>query len=193
MTERPQRGVAVPGEKLSVIEEYVAGEGTYEEGGQVFAKLVGEVEVDSKDRKIAVSPIKERAIVPIKGDIVVAQVQSIKEDVANVRILAIEGRSRLAGFFSGVLHVSQAGGKHLRSVGEALAVADIIRAKVIADWPPYQLSIADRDLGVTYALCLKCGEPLILHNGKLYCKKCKQYEKRKVSSRYVNLVRRNED
>jgi len=193
MNIKESKHLAIPGEKLSVIEEYLPGGGTYEENGAVYAKFIGEVQVNSRERKISVRQLSRKVVVPVRDDVIIGQVQALKEDIANVRILSIENKPRLSGHFSAVLHISQLGKGRVKSLSDAIAVGDIIRAKVIASWPPYQLTLADRDLGVIYALCLKCGTPLILKEGKLYCKKCKQFEERKVSSKYVTLVFNVED
>ncbi|RLE50284.1 MAG: RNA-binding protein [Candidatus Methanomethylicota archaeon] len=187
MSVKSTKSLAVPGDKLSVIEEYLPGDGTYEENGAVYAKFVGKIEVNGHERRISIKQSSRKVVIPVRDDIVIGQVQALKEDLANIRILSIEGKPRLSGHFSAVLHISQISRGRVKSLDSAIAVGDIIRAKVIADWPPYQLTIADRELGVIYALCLKCGEPLILREGKLYCRKCKQFEERKVSSRYISI------
>ena len=177
--------LVLPGEVLGTIEEYIAGKGAYEDGGEICAQLVG-LAIFKNDRKEAlVEPLVKEVAVPKKGDFAIGQVEGVKEDLANVRILQLEGKRRLTKPFLAVLHVSQCGRGFVKNIGDAIGIGDFIRARVLTDWPPYQLSIAERSCGVIYALCPFCGKTLVQYRGGLKCLDCGKLFKRKVAPSYV--------
>ncbi len=177
--------VAAPGELLGVEEEYVPGQNVYVEEGKLYATGSGAVEVDNQTRKIGVTAGK-KAAVPEAGDIVEGVVvPPLKDDSALVRIVAIRGKKRLNGNFTGVLHVSQVAKSYVNIIHDAVNLGDRVLAKVATSWPPYQLSTADDDLGVLYSTCTRCGEELVMRRGGLFCRRDKLYERKKVSRSYL--------
>jgi exosome complex component CSL4 len=176
--------IAVPGEKLGVEEEYVPGTGIYVDGGELYSDSYGEVKIDAQSKKIDIRGVNTVAV-PEQGDIVEGIVVGIKEDSANIKIVAIKGKKRLSGDFSGVLHVSQIAKSYVNSIFDAINMNDRILAKVITSWPPYQLSTADDDLGVIHSACIRCGEELIQKKGTLFCPREKVFERKKISRGYL--------
>jgi exosome complex component CSL4 len=184
MNERKTR-VAVPGEKLGVEEEFIPGEGVYVEGGGLYSSTLGALIIDANSRKVGVSPYTKLAV-PEIGDIVEGVVVGpMREDSTVVEILRIRGKRSLKGVFTGILHVSQAARSYVDTIFDAVGLNDWVLAKVVTDWPPYQLSTADEELGVIYATCPKCGDELILKRGRLFCTRDKTFERRKVSIHYL--------
>lgn len=177
--------VAAPGELLGVEEEYVPGQNVYLQDGKLYSTGIGTVDVDAKTRKIGITAGK-RVAVPEVGDIVEGVViPPLKEDSALVRIVAIRGKKRLSGNFTGVLHVSQVAKSYVNTIHDALNLGDRVLAKVMTGWPPYQLSSADDDLGVIYSTCSRCGEELVMRRGGLFCRRDKLFERKKVSRSYL--------
>ncbi len=177
--------VAAPGELLGVEEEYVPGQNVYVEDGKLYSNGYGSVDVDSQTRKIGVTAGK-RVAVPEVGDIVEGVViPPLKEDSALVRIVAIRGKKKLSGNFTGVLHVSQIAKSYVNSIHDAINLGDRVLAKVMTSWTPHQLSTADDDLGVIYSTCPRCGEELIMRRGGLFCRRDKLFERKKVSRSYL--------
>uniref|UniRef100_A0A7C3F517 Exosome complex component Csl4 n=1 Tax=Candidatus Methanomethylicus mesodigestus TaxID=1867258 RepID=A0A7C3F517_9CREN len=176
--------IVSPGEKLGVIEEYMPGSNTYEDDGKVISSVAGKVVLDAQSRKVGVSAAKV-APVPEVGDVVEGIVTSVREENAQVKIVGIRGKRLLSGDFSAQLHVSQAAKGYVKSMFDAVNLNDRILAKVTTSWAPYQLSTAEEEMGVIFATCTKCGEPLLLKGGRLYCKRDNIYEKKKVSRHYL--------
>jgi exosome complex component CSL4 len=112
-------------------------------------------------------------------------VPPLKDDSALVRIVAIRGKKKLNGNFTGVLHVSQVAKSYVNIIHDAVNLGDRVLAKVVTSWPPYQLSTADDDLGVIYSTCTRCGEELVMRRGGLFCRRDKLYERKKVSRSYL--------
>jgi len=179
-----EKKIVVPGNRLGVIEEYIPGEGTYEENGELFSSRVGVPSINSQSRKLTVEGSK-RVAVPEVGDYVEGVVVSMKEDAANIRILEIKGKKPLTGVFSGVLHVSQAARGYVESLTDAVSLGDRILAKVLTSWSPYQLTTASDDLGVLYSTCRRCGTELVLRRGRLFCDRDRIVEKRKIARNYA--------
>ncbi len=178
------KDVIMPGDELGVIEEYMPGNGTYEDDGKIKSNTVGALDIDAQNRKVGVK-VGRRVAVPEVGDIVEAIVTLAKEDKAVVKIVAIRGKKTLSGDFTGELHISQAAKSYTKSMHDITNVNDRILAKVETGWSPYQLSTRDDDLGVIFATCTKCGDNLVLKGDRLVCLTEKVYERRKVSKQYA--------
>ncbi len=174
----------VPGERLGVIEEFTPGPGTYTEQGVVYSKIVGCALLDMLNKKVSVYPLMHAASVPRMGSIVTGQVSDVQGKRSTLRIFKI-GEKALTGFFSGVLHVSEASPRYVETMFDVCKTGDIMRAKVISEKNrTYQLSTADNDLGVILAFCSACGHVLTLTRQNMQCVKCGKSEMRKTASDY---------
>ncbi len=110
---RVQGELTLPGEELAVIEEFIAGDGTYEQNGIVRAAVVGKIFYDMLNRKSNVLGFKKIILQHLKkAKYVIGIVNSIKEDSALVSIVGIEEKS-LASSISAYLHISQISNKNL--------------------------------------------------------------------------------
>lgn len=178
--------VVFPGEFLGVIEEFIPGRGTYEENGNIYASKFGVVRYNAIDRVIYVSAFRrDKLPLPEEGDVVIGIVHDVKDEIAIIRIDLIENKDRPSSYISGFLHLSQVSmGRRFNSMYEALRVGDIVRAKVLNSWNPYQLSIKGSGFGVIFARCSRCLSPLIKRRGRLFCRICRAYESRKIASGY---------
>jgi exosome complex component CSL4 len=179
--------LVMPGERLGVIEEFTPGPGTYTEQGVVYSKIVGCALLDMLNKKVSVYPLTHTANVPRMGSIVTGQVSDVQSKRATLRILKI-GERNLTGFFSGVLHISEASPRYVETMFDVCKTGDIMRAKVISEKNrTYQLSTADSDLGVMLAFCSACGHALTLTKQNMQCSKCGKIEMRKAVSDYEKL------
>jgi exosome complex RNA-binding protein Csl4 len=89
------------------------------------------------------------------------------------------------GFFSGVLHVSDANLRFVDSIFDVCKAGDILRADVISDKNrTYHLSTKEKNLGVTYAFCSHCGYPLEQRRQTMHCARCGNIERRKPADDY---------
>lgn len=174
----------IPGEKLGVIEEFMPGPGTYVQEGTIYSKITGRTLVDILSKKVSVYPVVHAAPVPHVGSLVVGQVYNVQSKIAIIRIWKIS-KKLLSGFFSGILHISDVAREFVDNMFDVCRTGDIVRAKVISEKNrAYHLSTAEKNLGVIYAFCSRCGYMLQLRRGQLKCPRCGKTEKRKVASDY---------
>jgi exosome complex component CSL4 len=185
--------IATPGEILGVIEEFSPGQGVYEESGNVYASMVGEVVKDVEERKISVVPMRRAPLMPRRGDVVRGVVMDVRKDVADIDLYEVEGLRFYATPFKAILHVSEVDVGFVDRMLNALWPGDVVRAKVIAIRDSYLLTLKGRGLGVVLALCSRCRSPLPLKGSRLICLTCGSQELRKTSlSHYLLRLGRAE-
>ena len=175
----------VPGDDLGVIEEFVPIRNAYEREGVVRAKVAGWAKLDPVKHEASVAEAR-RVRLPKSGDVVHAVVSGIRDAIIYVEIVYNETEGAFYPIpFRGVMHISEASNERLRSLNEAFGYGDVIRAKVLSQKPPYQLSTKGAEFGVIMTRCPKCTTPLRKRGLWLYCPVCKRtYKKRKISKFY---------
>jgi len=177
--------IVVPGDLIGQSEEYLSGEGTYEERGKIFAAITGRVERDKKDRTVRIVPVIKTPPVLKAGDIVVGRVIDLKNAVVLVDIARIKGQENreIANADQGAIHISNVKNSYVSKLETEFDQQDIIKAKVI-DEKSLRLSTVEKNLGVIKALCSRCRTPLIRKKHKLECPRCERIETRKISEDY---------
>jgi len=182
--ERKSGLFVVPGDRLGVIEEFTPGPGTYVEHGTIHSKITGCTLLDMLNKKVSVYPLVQAANVPQVGSIVSGQVLDMESKKAILRILQV-GKKSLSGFFTGVLHISDVSPNYVDTMFSVCKTGDIMKAKVISNKNrTFYLSTAEKNLGVIYALCSKCGNVLELGKRGMQCSRCGNIENRKVPPDY---------
>jgi exosome complex component CSL4 len=182
--DRKSGRFVLPGERLGVIEEFIADAGTYVRDGVIYSKVVGRALLDFPNKRVSVYRLVREVTVPKIGSIVVGQVANVQKQNAFVRMHTID-ETQLSGFFSGILHVSDVQLRYVDSMFSVCKPGDIIRAKVISEKNgTYHLSTKDRNLGVVYAFCSQCGYMLELRRQRMHCLRCGKIEKRKTALDY---------
>jgi len=183
-SKRKSGQLVVPGERLGVIEEFEPGPGTYVEEGTIYSLTTGRALMDLLNKKVSVYPRIRASSVPRIGSTVVGQVQEVQSKQAVVRIFQV-GNRVLSGFFSGLLHISDVSPRYVESMYDVCKAGDIVRAKVISDKNRvFHLSTNDKDLGVVYAFCSRCGHVLSLRKLRMRCPECSNVERRKPAQDY---------
>lgn len=176
--------LVLPGERLGVIEEFIPDTGTYAKDGIIYSKTVGCALMDMQNRKVSVYPLITEASVPKVGTKIIGQVGNAQSDNVLVRIIKV-GPKKISGVFSGILHISDVQDRYVNSMNDAAKPGDIIRAKVISEKNQiYHLSTVDKDLGVIYAFCSRCGNLLEQRRHEMHCPKCDNIEQRKTPMDY---------
>jgi len=174
----------VPGERLGVIEEFTPGPGTYVEQGTIYSKTTGFTLLDMLNKRVSVYPSTHAVGVPRTGSTVIGQVSDAQSKTSTLRILKVDKRP-ISGFFTGILHISDASPSYVQTMFDVCKTGDIMRAKVVSDKNRvYHLSTADETLGVIYAFCSRCGHILSLGRMAMRCINCGKIEKRKTASDY---------
>ncbi|HEV2317389.1 MAG TPA: exosome complex RNA-binding protein Csl4 [Thermoplasmata archaeon] len=180
--------LVLPGDFLGTAEEFVPGQGTYEDNGRVYAALFGHTQVDPQARAISVRALN--AIPRIaEGDLVYARVDEIKSAMAICTILASAQTNRsVPGAPEGTVHISKARDGYTESLQTEFGVGDIVLAKVLQGRPTIKLTTAPSALGVVAARCQNCHGQLTLDGkGGLRCPRCGEVERRKLSADYGSL------
>jgi len=176
----------LPGDFLGVIEEFMAGDGTYEENGRIFSAITGVILFDSVKRVISVVPVSfSKPPIPVSGDVAYGYVFDVNEDSAIIRMCYVEGKGRLSSEMTGFLRFPYVSLKvRFNSMFDVVRIGDIVRVKVLNSWLPFQVSTRGDSFGVIFARCSICLSPLVKRKGKLFCNNCKFYEPRKLASDY---------
>jgi len=183
-SERKSGQFVVPGDRLGVIEEFTPGSGTYEQDGTIHSLTTGRALLDLLNKKVSVYPKVHVSTVPHVGSTVVGQVLEVQSKQATIRIFQV-GDRLLTGFFSGLLHVSDVSQRYVESMYEVCKAGDIVRARVISDKNRvFHLTINDRDLGVVYGFCSRCGYALAQKRFIMRCPECGNSERRKPAHDY---------
>ena len=181
--------IVMPGDKLGIIEQYLPGEGTYDDNGEIKSSVLGNVKITHKMKVISVESDAKPALLKV-GDVVYGQITDIKPQRANVKIDCIKDNARpLALPYMGAIHISQAKKDYLEKLSDAFRIGDIVQAKVVKiTGDNVDLGTVDDDCGVLKAMCTRCRD--YMHTTKkqneLQCNTCNKKEKRKISKNYVN-------
>jgi len=180
----PSDRLVLPGEEVAVVEEYEAGEGTYEEEGRLYASLPGRLELDSEHRIARVVPVNPPAILR-EGDVIYGTISDIRPSMVEARVLAIHGRDRqVAGEIDASLHISKIANAYVEDPRDAVRLGDIVRARVIQTDPSLQVTTAERLLGVVLALCANCRRPMERRGDVVHCLRCDRTDHRKLAADY---------
>ncbi len=181
-----EEGFVAPGERVSTVEEYVNGEGTYEKDGVIYASRAGSVRIDNNEREIAVKPSRSGPRYLEPDDVVIGMARAVKRSMVSVNILKCvnDGSTILSGDI-GTLHISKIDRNYHQDFSDIVGVGDVIKARVIAGRPSIQLTLDGPDLGVLRGQCITCGFPFVLAEGRLYCDHCRKVVLRKYAEGYV--------
>jgi exosome complex component CSL4 len=177
--------IVLPGEQVSISEELLPGDGTFEEDGIIRASRVGIYVVDEKHRRAIIKPLTSIPVELNRGDIVLAHVGSVRSNMIIAEVIHVIGKNRaISGDTNGTLRVSEISNSYVKDPSSEYAPGDIIRAKITQVTPSIQLATKDRDLGVIKAMCTSCRHALVKKGNMLECENCYNKEKRKTASDY---------
>src|SRR3990170_7996833 len=123
---RLQARFTYPGEKLAVIEEFFEGTGAYRGNSVVRAAELGTVNYNIEKRQVGIAKRTRELILPREGLDVIGEVGSVLRRMANVDIFVIGG-SGIASPYTGVMHVSSAGGPYSRNLTLTVRGGDVVK------------------------------------------------------------------
>jgi len=179
--------IVLPGEQVSTSEELLPGDGTFEEDGIIHAARIGTYVVDEKHRRAKVQPLTSVPVMLKRGDIVLANVGSVRSNMIIAEVIHVTGKKRaVSGDTNGTLRVSEISNGYVKDPSTEFAPGDIIRAKVVQVKPNIQLATKDKDLGAIRSICSKCRHSLDKKENMLECSNCGNKEKRKTAVDYGN-------
>lgn len=182
----------IPGDLLSVIEEYDAGKNTYVDDGDIRSSAIGGSSISLPDRILNVTQ-KNPPMIPKIGDIIVGYIDMLFGNMISVRIVYINEKYSKSGFSAiASTRFSTSGGGYGSSWRErgykgkyVFKVGDIIRGRVYSLLnSSIHLSLEEKELGVVFTICFSCGNEFTKVPGGLKCNSCGNFEDRKVSIDY---------
>ena len=168
----------LPGDKIAIIEEYETGRNACDDGHIVRATVVGESEVDKKNRVVNV---KNRTIIsiPEKDDIVIGTVEAVMGSMIAVMIKYINSipvKSQVECICAT---------RSLRKKNVAL-VKDLVKLKIIGHLNgAIHASIQEPELGVLFTKCRKCGMDVKPLRDIIKCVECGWTDDRKLSNDFL--------
>ena len=185
MVENMNNNLVLPGDELSTSEELMPGDGTFEEGGIIRAARVGTYFVDKQNRRATVKPATSIPVIIKRGDIVLAEVRSVKSSMVIAEVIHVTGKERvISSDTNGTLRVSEISKSYVKDPSSEFSLGDIIRAKVQQVKPSVQLETKDPRFGVIQGFCSKCRHILIRNGNSLECSNCGNRERRRIADDY---------
>ncbi len=184
--------IIVTGDYLGVVEEFLPDkQSTFTKEGKIYATKTGLITVDNKERKIEISTHqeKDRKVVKI-GDTVIGVILFLRLYSVGISFYTINKKIHFNSNYFGNIHVSQISDKYVEKIHDAFQITDIVRARVVQqEYNEYKLSTTGKHLGVIYADCVICGNPLSkIGYNKLKCERCGNVESRKLANDYGNVT-----
>ncbi|GAB5590879.1 hypothetical protein Unana1_05779 [Umbelopsis nana] len=180
--------IVTPGQRLGYAQDFVAGSGTYERDGLLYASVVGVKKVVNTDNSnlqtITIVREKEQSAVPTVGSIITGKITKVNPRFASVSINVVDS-TPCKEDFQGVIRVQdvRATERDKVKIYTSFRPGDIIRAEVISlgDARSYYLSTAQNELGVIFAKSV-AGETMIpVSWQEMQCPKTKVIEYRKCA------------
>jgi exosome complex component CSL4 len=168
----------LPGDKIAIIEEYEAGSNACYDDHVVRATVIGESEIDKKNRLVSVKNHKPISI-PEKDDIVIGTVEAVMGSMIAVMIKYINSRP----VKSQVECICAT--RNIRKKNIAL-VKDLVKLKIIGHLNgAIHATIQDPGLGVLFTKCRKCGMDVKPLRDIIKCVECGWTDDRKLSNDFL--------
>jgi len=177
-----------PGDFIANAEEFLPGDGTYLDNGNIYSAEVGVVQKDLEKRVVSVEnrtgklPLLQR-----RGLEVIGVIARASEKAAFVDLLPVEeGKRRYIPIeASTVLRVSNIRHGFVKSLKDEFKVGDIVRVRILeADPQNVIVSTDGPNLGVIKAFCEKCRFPLDKDERGLICPQCGWKDHRHLANDY---------
>jgi len=182
-----EKHAVLPGEFLSTEEEFCPGKNAFDSEGNIYSKVAGFAEANSKLKEIGVKPFSE--ITQLRpGSIVLARVSLVKENSVLVDLCAEAGSGQrvVLAPSTAMIPVRNVSQEYVENLKEYFKVGDLIKAKVTKILPEGSIDLAtnEPDLGIIKAFCSRCRQPMHLSGPMLRCLACGASEKRKIAKDY---------
>jgi len=170
--------LVLPGDKISIIEEYGAGNNACDDGHIVRSTIVGQSEIDKKERVVNVKNRKPISV-PEKGDIIIGTVEAVMGSMIAVLINYINSKP----VKSQVECICAT--RNIRKKNVAL-VKDLVKLKIIGQLNgAIHATMQDPELGVLFTKCRKCGMDVKPLRDIVKCVECGWTDDRKLSTDFL--------
>ena len=166
-----------PGDKIASIEEYEAGDNTFDDGDMVRAATVGEKDMNKTTRTISINHPKMLSI-PKVGDTIIGTVAAVMSSMIAVSIDYINGKPTTSKV------ECVCGTRNLRIRNVAL-VNDIVTLKILNHLNgTIHAAINEPELGIIFTKCRKCGGKVVSMRDAIKCTECSWIDERKLSTNF---------
>ena len=166
-----------PGDKLASIEEYEAGDNTFDDGDMVRAATVGEKDMNKTTRTVSIKHPKLLSI-PKVGDVIIGTVAAVMSSMIAVSIDYINGEPTTSKV------ECVCGTRNLRIRNVAL-VNDIVALKILNHLNgTIHATISEPELGIIFTKCRKCGGKVVSMRDAIKCTECSWIDERKLSTNF---------
>lgn len=184
--------IIVTGDYIGVVEEFLPDkQSTFTKEGKIYATKTGMIYVNDQERKIEISTHqeKDRKVVKV-GDTVIGAILFLRQYSVGISFYTINKKIHFNSSCFGNIHVSQISDRYVEKIRDAFQITDIVRARVLEqNYNEFKLSTTGKHLGVIYADCVICGDPLTkISQNKLRCDRCGNHETRKLANDYGNVT-----
>lgn len=180
--------VVVPGERVCTAEEFVPGDGLYEDAGDVYAKYVGDPRFDQDEKVVSLEYPKRVPRLNVPGSIVYGRVAKVYDQFVLVELFPYRTRRfrLLPPSKYAVIHISKVRRGFVRDLRSEFGVGDWVRARIILIEKKFftQLSTEGRQFGIIKAYCPRDRTPLRRRGNLLYCPRCRTTVRRKIAEDY---------
>ncbi|MEC8875331.1 MAG: exosome complex RNA-binding protein Csl4 [Candidatus Thermoplasmatota archaeon] len=174
-----------PGDRLASAMEYMPGNGVYEEDGELFAGICGELEEDNQKMIVCIKPSVSIPVEINEGDTVFGRIQSLRDSMVSVEILKVKGEKRSIGNYTvGTLHIAKMSSEYVSDIKKLYQINDLIQATVIKAKPAIELTTSPDKDGVVFARCGITHDVLKLVDGELWSEELRRRTTRKISNVY---------
>ena len=169
--------IKLPGEKIAMIEEYLPGNNTFEDGDSIRATSVGSIEFNKSEQLVSVQKRKSISI-PNVGDVIIGTVAASLGSMIAVSIDYINEKPTTSKV------ECVCGTRNLRIRNVAL-VNDIVALKIINHLNgTIHAAISEPELGTLFTKCRKCGGKVVSMRDAIKCTECSWIDERKLSSNF---------
>ncbi len=166
-----------PVDKIASIEEYEAGDNTFDDGDMVRAATVGEKDMDKTTRTVSIKHPKLLSI-PKVGDVIIGTVAAVMSSMIAVSIDYINGEPTTSKV------ECVCGTRNLRIRNVAL-VNDIVALKILNHLNgTIHATISEPELGIIFTKCRKCGGKVVSMRDAIKCTECSWIDERKLSTNF---------
>ncbi len=174
----------LPGEEIASAEEFIPGDGVYDEDGVIKAYIIGRVAEDPKEHIINIIPSTTRPPIVEDKDTIIGMVKGLKDNAVLVRALYIEDKPHryIAGQEEGSIHIANIRGSRIMDIRREFGIRDLIRAKVLRARPTIMLSTIGDEFGVIVSVCEKCNTIMKFEKQNIFkCPDCNSTKYRKIA------------
>ena len=168
----------LPGDTLATIEEYAAGNNTYDDGEMIRSTIVGESDIIKNERIVNVKNQELRKF-PETDDIIIGTVEAVMGSMIAVLIMFINSKP-VKSYVECICST-----RNIRKRNIAL-VKDLVKVKIIGKLNgAIHATINGPELGVLFTKCRKCGDNVKPLRDIIKCTECGWTDDRKLSSDFL--------